>query len=85
MMSDGSIMRLRQLQEYIKLSRSAIYDRMNEKSKRYDQTFPKPIRLGGGAIGWFKSDIDAWLAQCSGKLVASQRQLLKQAFSDAAS
>lgn len=78
-MPDGSIMRLRQLQEYIKLSRSAIYERMNEKSKRYDKSFPKPIRLGGGgAIGWFKSDIDAWLANCTRNGVAPQTQLLSQ-------
>lgn len=74
-MPDGSIMRLRQLQEYIKLSRSAIYDRMNEKSKRYDKSFPKSIRLGGGgAIGWFKSDIDTWLGNCTRNGVAAQSQ-----------
>ena len=63
----GSIFRLPEMIAYTKLSRSAIYDRMNESSPRYDPTFPKKFQLGGGAIGWFKDDIDAWLANCAGK------------------
>ena len=26
-----------------------------------DPTFPKPIKLGPRAVGWLKSEIDAWL------------------------
>lgn len=47
------------------LSRSAIYDRMDKKSPRYADDFPKSFSLGGGAIGWFKSEVDAWLEACA--------------------
>jgi len=47
------------------LSRSAIYDRMDKKSPRYAEDFPKSFRLSGGAIGWFKNDVDAWLEACA--------------------
>ena len=63
----GSIFRLSEMIAYTKLSRSAIYDRMNERSPRYDPTFPKKFSLGGGAIGWFKEDVDTWLKNCSEK------------------
>jgi len=33
---------------------------------RYVEDFPKSFRLGGGAVGWCRSEIDAWLARCSG-------------------
>ena len=63
----GSIFRLPEMIEYIKLSRSAIYDRMSEYSPRYDPTFPKKFSLGGSAIGWYKEEVDAWLKNCAEK------------------
>ncbi|MDD0841159.1 helix-turn-helix transcriptional regulator [Pseudomonas sp. Gutcm_11s] len=59
--SDIRILRLKKLSERIGLSRSTIYDRMNPRSPRYDESFPRPIYLGGAAIGWVQDDIDAWL------------------------
>lgn len=29
-----------------------------------DQTFPRPIKLGGKTVGWLTSDVDAWLNKC---------------------
>lgn len=55
------IVRRRQLEGRLGLSRSTIYDKMNPKSPRYDGTFPKPIRLGGSAVGWLAHEIDDWL------------------------
>ncbi|MDR3417727.1 MAG: AlpA family transcriptional regulator [Nevskia sp.] len=37
------------------LSRSTIYDRIDKGA------FPAPVRLGGKAVGWPASDIDAWI------------------------
>ena len=37
------------------LSRSTIYLRISEGS------FPKPISLGGRAVGWIEAEINAWL------------------------
>ncbi|WP_053270004.1 helix-turn-helix transcriptional regulator [Pseudomonas chlororaphis] len=57
------ILRLKQLTERLGLGRSTIYDRMNTKSPRYDETFPKPIKLGASAIGWIDSEITTWIEQ----------------------
>lgn len=61
--SGYTIERRRDLESRLRLSRSTIYDKINPKSPRYDATFPKPIRLGGGAVGWLTHEIDAWLAR----------------------
>lgn len=64
---DRKILRLKEMIAYTGLSRSVIYDRMNKKSSRYDETFPKSFPLGGVAIGWLKDEVDAWLIDCSQK------------------
>ena len=56
-----SIVRRRQLETRLGLSRSTIYDKINPKSPRYDASFPKPIQLGGAAVGWLVHEVDAWL------------------------
>jgi prophage regulatory protein len=58
----GRILRMRQLAEKISLSDSHIYTLIQQNQ------FPKPFTLvhGGRAMGWYESDIDAWLAQRSG-------------------
>ncbi|MGH8541760.1 MAG: helix-turn-helix transcriptional regulator [Stenotrophobium sp.] len=57
-----SILRRRDLEARLRLSRSTIYDKINPGSPRYDASFPKPIRLGGGAaVGWLAHEVDAWL------------------------
>jgi predicted DNA-binding transcriptional regulator AlpA len=69
-----SILRLPELIAYTGLSRSAIYDRMDENSPRYDASFPKQIRLGGTAVGWKQSDVDQWIENCKNSPIeASQR------------
>lgn len=50
------ILRLKQVQEIIPLSRSEIYRRIQE------ERFPKQIKLGARASGWRESDITAFLA-----------------------
>lgn len=62
------IIRLKQVLELTGLSRSTIYDRMDQKSPRYDATFPKQIKLSGcatgsGAVGWLEAEILAWIGQ----------------------
>ncbi|WP_460385228.1 helix-turn-helix transcriptional regulator [Pseudomonas amygdali] len=54
---------MRQVQDRIGLSRSTIYDRMDPNSPRFDSTFPRPVKLGASAIGWFESAITEWLKQ----------------------
>jgi prophage regulatory protein len=60
----NSILRRPQLEQKIGLSRSAIYDRINPDSPRYDAEFPRPITMGSGKnppIGWHSAEIDAWI------------------------
>lgn len=52
-----NILRRREVERKIKLSRSTIYKLMA------DGEFPKPIKLGTRAVGWFESDIVDWLNQ----------------------
>ena len=50
------ILRRKQVEDRISLSRSTIY--LNIKNG----TFPKPIKLGARAVGWLESEIEKWLA-----------------------
>lgn len=67
-----TILRRRDLESRLKLSRSTIYDKINPDSPRYDPTFPTPIRLGNGsAVGWIESEVDIWLRD---RIEASRKQ-----------
>lgn len=49
------ILRLPEVSARIGLSRSTIYLRISENR------FPKPVSLGGRAVGWVEAEIDSWL------------------------
>lgn len=58
------ILRRKQLEERLGLSRSTIYSKLIPNPNRpndYDETFPQPIQLGNRAVGWIESEIDEWL------------------------
>lgn len=58
------IIRRKQLESKIGLSRSAIYERLDKSSPRYDPSFPRPIKLGGGKnppVGFVESEVDSWI------------------------
>lgn len=50
-----SVLRLCDVKKRTGLSRSTIYLRINTGG------FPHPISLGGRAVGWLESEIEAWL------------------------
>lgn len=52
-----TILRLPAVTARIGLARSTIYRHVS------DGTFPRPVRLGARAVGWFETDIENWLAQ----------------------
>ena len=52
-----NILRLPAVKTRTGLSRSTIYLRISEDS------FPRPISLGGRAVGWIESEINEWLEQ----------------------
>ena len=52
-----SILRLPAVKTRTGLSRSTIYLRISEGD------FPKPVSLGGRAVGWIEAEINDWLDQ----------------------
>ena len=65
-----TIIRMRELQSRLKLSKSTIHDRLDPKSPRHDKGFPRQISLGGGhAVGWIEAEVDEYLAH----LIAASR------------
>lgn len=50
------LLRLVELRARVGLGRSTIYRRIGEG------TFPAPKNLGGRAVGWLESDVEAWIA-----------------------
>lgn len=57
------ILRRKQVESRIGLSRSSIYAKLDKKSPQHDSSFPAPVALGGRAVGWVESEIDAWLSR----------------------
>lgn len=55
------ILRMAEVTRRVGLSKSTIYDRINPKSTRYDNTFPKPIKIGLSAVGWLEEHINGWI------------------------
>lgn len=43
------------------LSRSTIYEKLDQKSKRYDPTFPKPRKLSLNSVAWVENEVEEWL------------------------
>lgn len=56
-MTDSQILRMRDVVELTRISRSRIYVLMG----RVEDAFPRPIRLGARAVGWRRAEIEAWL------------------------
>lgn len=60
------VLRIRHMKDKLAMSVASLYNKMNPRSKYYDPTFPRPIRLSaapgrGGAVGWLEFEVDAWL------------------------
>lgn len=55
------IIRMSELSKMIGLSESTIYDRLDPNSRRYSPDFPKQKDLGGKAVGWRLSEVEAWM------------------------
>ena len=48
------MLKLRDVTTKCQISRSTIYDKLDQKSKRYDPDFPKPRKLGLNSVAWVK-------------------------------
>lgn len=54
--------RLPELLKMVSMGRTTLYDKLDKKSKRYDPTFPKPIK-DGSRVMWIEHEVQEWMAQ----------------------
>ncbi|MDR1463593.1 MAG: AlpA family transcriptional regulator [Azoarcus sp.] len=58
------ILRRKQVEARIGLSRGTIYAKLKFNPKRpgdFDPDFPKPINIGAKAVGWIEDEVNDWL------------------------
>ena len=55
------LLSIKEVGSYTGLSRSTIYEMVNEKSDRYDPTFPKKVQLTQVRVVWVASEIAEWI------------------------
>ena len=60
-LTSNKVLRQNDLVRITALSRSTLADIQNPSSPRFDDSFPKKIRLGLRAVGWFEEEIIGWL------------------------
>jgi prophage regulatory protein len=59
--SPRQLIPIRDVIGFTSLSRASIYVRLNKKSRFYDSTFPRPIKLGRRSA-WDLGEIQVWIA-----------------------
>ena len=61
----SKILRIKAVQEKLGgISRSTLYAKTKycrHKPSAFDPTFPRAIKIGVKAIGWYEAEVDAWL------------------------
>ena len=55
------LLNIKDVGSYTGLSRSTIYELINEESDRYDPTFPKKVQLTKVRVVWGASEIAEWI------------------------
>ncbi len=68
--TDRRAIRLREVLSILGISKSTLYDRLNQASPYYDARMPKPFKLGSKNIDrapsvWWQSDVIAYLESCA--------------------
>lgn len=62
MMTDGyQVLRIKQVCALTGISRSSLYAKLSPSCKQYDETFPRPFKLGASAVGWNQADVIDWI------------------------
>ena len=61
------LLSIKDVGHYTGLSRSTIYELINESSDRYDPTFPKKVQLTQVRVVWVASEIAGWIHNKIGK------------------
>ena len=57
------LLRRKQVEQILGLSRSTIYCRMDKKSPHYDPAFPLPISLGKTSVAWVEAEVQEYIAR----------------------
>lgn len=58
-----TILRRREVERRTGLSRSSIYERIaSTDSDSANPAFPRPIQIGGRAVGWLEHEVTAWIS-----------------------
>ncbi|WP_288499734.1 AlpA family phage regulatory protein [uncultured Acinetobacter sp.] len=55
------IINIHQVVLFVGISRSTIYEMMDENSPYYDPTFPKKVTISQKRIGWSALEINQWI------------------------
>ena len=55
-LATDNFIRLRRVIERTSLSKATIYRKVKAR------TFPEPRQLGANCVGWYESEIDAWIS-----------------------
>jgi prophage regulatory protein len=65
MNGEERVLRKSDLRKKVRLSDATIWRREHEGD------FPKRLNLGGAAVGWLESEVDAWLQKKAAERVAA--------------
>ncbi|WP_425605601.1 helix-turn-helix transcriptional regulator [Psychrobacter raelei] len=55
------MLNIKDVTKHTGLSRSSIYEMLNEDSDRYDPTFPKKVQLSKVRVAWVAQEIAEWI------------------------
>ena len=61
MKTPKKLLRLNDVIERTGLSRSTVYNLMDEKHRQYDPTFPRQVALTQRSVAWFQHELDSWI------------------------
>lgn len=61
---------IKEIPSFLGISRSALYEKLNPRSPRFDRRFPNPIRLGKRTVRFREDEMCAYLEQCRGNTCA---------------
>ncbi len=62
--SNHTLIRLPDLLKLVRISRSSVYLRLNQKSKYFDASFPRPVPLSSesrGGVAFVFAEVQAWI------------------------
>lgn len=63
--------RRQEVERRIGKGRSTIYASLQRSNKRFDPSFPRPVRIGSGSVAWVESEIEDWIKLRIAERVAS--------------